>query len=41
MNTQRTLCLNGSLHGKMVLQIDGECVVDGSIYRTLFEMGST
>ena len=22
-------CLNGSLHGEMALQIDGECVVDG------------
>ena len=25
-------CLNGSLHGKTVLQIDGKCVVYGSVY---------
>ena len=24
-------CLNGSLHGEIVLQIDGECAVYGSI----------
>ena len=28
--------LKGSLHGEMVLQIDGECAVDGSI-QDLFE----
>ena len=29
--TQRLFaCLNGSLHGEMFLQIDGECVVYGS-----------
>ena len=30
---------HGSLHGEMVLQIDGECVVYGSIQK-LFENGS-
>ena len=29
-------CLDGSLHGEMVLQIVGECVVYGSIQKGLF-----
>ena len=28
---KRFACLNGSLHREMVLRIDGECVVYGSI----------
>ena len=30
-------CLNSSLHGEIVLQIDGECVVKG-LYRTFLKM---
>ena len=30
-NHEHFACLNGSLHGEMVLQIDGECAVDGFI----------
>ena len=40
MNTQRTIsCLNDSLHGEMVLKIEAECVVYGSVEK-LFENSS-